>query len=443
MTSSRLTNDTFQMDMPQIRQGYFADKYFANIATMLAGVGLDGGYNGRFPRDIGRDAQAFNVGDVEVEMQIFTRHRGQTVVAGVDQALEMLRLGTGYHESDGRWVDSYHTLEVEAIQDGDTVHYHGEPKRVQPVMKVRGRYRDFALLETTLLGVLSRSSRVATNVYHVLREAKGKPVLFFPARFDLPETQAADGYAYYIATQRYNQDYDQQVVPAVSTDAQGSWWGGQGGGTLAHAAIACFLGDTAATVMAFATYVPSEIPRIALVDFNNDCVTASQRTAEQMFTRYWDLLIQGDESEAEKYRLAGVRLDTSSGMRDVSVAPLGDQVLDFGVNPRLVFAVRAGLDDAWRAWDLPTAAAQQAAEAYCHAIKIVVTGGFTAEKIRKFEKMGVPADIYGVGSSLFRNDKMTNCDYTADIVRLKVDGRWVDLAKTGRAPSHNPNLDPV
>ena len=441
-TDSRLTNDTFQMNMSQIRQGYFADKYFANITMMLEGIGMRGGYTGRFPRDIGRDPQGFDVGDVEAEVQIFTRHRGQTVVAGLDQSLEMLRLGCGYHDADGRWIDTYNTLEVEAIRDGDVVEYHGEPKRVQPVMKIRGRYRDFALLETTMLGVLSRSSRIATNVYQVLREAQGKPVLFFPARFDLPDTQAVDGYAYYLAIQRYNQDYGQAVTPAVSTDAQGSWWGGGGGGTLAHAAIACFLGDTAATVIAFAEHVPSHIPRIALVDFNNDCVTASRRTAEQMFAAYWEQLAQGNLSEAEKYRLTGVRLDTSSGMRDASVPLSGDKLLDFGVNPRLVSAVRQGLDSAWQAWDLPDSA-QEAAEAYCRAIKIVVTGGFTADKIRKFEQMEVPADIYGVGSSLLRNDKATNCDYTADIVRLKVDGCWIDLAKTGRAPSQNRNLKPV
>ena len=79
-------------------------------------------------------------------------------------------------------------------------------------MRVRGRYRDFALLETPTLGILTRASRVATNVYETLVAARGKPVLFFPARFDLHEVQAADGYAYNIAVQRFNLDYAQRIL---------------------------------------------------------------------------------------------------------------------------------------------------------------------------------------------------------------------------------------
>ena len=148
------------MDMIKMRQGHFADKYFANIAAMLEGVRHTGGFTGKHGRDIGRDLQGINIGDIEVEMQVFTRHSGRTIVVGVDQSLEMLRLGTGHTAEDGTWIDTSNQLEIEAIQDGDSVHYHGDPKKVQPIIRVRGRYRDFALLETTILGTLSRGSRI-------------------------------------------------------------------------------------------------------------------------------------------------------------------------------------------------------------------------------------------------------------------------------------------
>ncbi len=80
----------------------------------------------------------------------------------------------------------------------------GIPTTCARCIKIRGRYQDFALLETPILGILTRASRIATNVYEVLRVCNGKPVLFFPARFDLPEVQAVDGYAYWLAVQRYN-----------------------------------------------------------------------------------------------------------------------------------------------------------------------------------------------------------------------------------------------
>ena len=140
--------------------------------------------------------------------------------------------------------------------------------------------------------------------------------------------------------------------------------------------------------------------------------------------------------------LYGVRLDTSSSVRDVSVTPLGDPVLDLGVTPRLVFNVRKALDAAWEHWDIPTGWMGRAQE-YCKNVKIVVSGGFKPEKIQRFEKLDVPADIYAVGSYLFNNNGTTVTDYTADVVRVKVHGEWVDMAKVGRAPCDNPDLERV
>jgi nicotinate phosphoribosyltransferase len=292
------------------------------------------------------------------------------------------------------------------------------------------------------LGILTRSSRVATNVYETFVASKGKPVLFFPARFDLHEVQAADGYAYNIALLRFNRDHAHDIGAFVSTDAQGDWWGGAGGGTVAHAAIASFLGDTAEAIMAFSRILPARIPRIALVDFNNDSVRDSLRVLDKMFSKYRELMDAGNDEEAKKYRLYGVRLDTSSSLRDVSVQPLGDPALDLGVNPRLVFNVRQGLDHAWENWTLPEAWRERAQE-YCHRVKIVVSGGFNPDKIRKFEKLEVPVDIYAVGSYLFSNGNGTTTDYTADVVRVKIHGEWIDMAKVGRKVGSNENLEKI
>jgi nicotinate phosphoribosyltransferase len=68
-------------------------------------------------------------------------------------------------------------------------------------------------------------------------------------------------------------------------------------------------------------------------------------------------------------------------------------------------------------------------------VKIVVSGGFNAERIRLFEERGVPVDSYGVGSSLIRGSN----DYTADVVM--VDGK--PCAKVGRRYRPNPRLELV
>ena len=81
----------------------------------------------------------------------------------------------------------------------------------------------------------------------------------------------------------------------------------------------------------------------------------------------------------------------------------------------------------------------------CRDVKIVATGGFGPKKIRRFEELGVPVDIYGVGSSLFSNsdEEGTNNDFTADVVRVKIGDTWYDMAKVGRRACGNPDLQRV
>src|SRR6266545_2299728 len=400
----RLTNDTFKLDAERMRGGWYSDKYFENIVGMLADLARRayrfGGSSVRLVA-AGIDPRGVDIGGIEVEMQWFTRRAPFSVVAGVDKALAILECCTGYYDEDGRFVNTFDHLAIEAVHDGAIVRFEGDPLNVQPV-------------------------------------------LFFPARFDAHEVQAADGYAYNIAVQRYNLDYGHTIDSYISTDAQGDWWGGLGGGTIAHAAIAAFLGDTVECMLAFAETRPVETPRIALVDFDNDCVGASLAVMDAMFARYRELMDAGRADEARRYKLFGVRPDTSATVRDVSVPPLGMKELDMGVTPRLVFFLRNAIDQAWTRWALPPEWIERA-RAWCRDVRIVVTGGFNPRKIRRFEELGVPVDIYGVGSSLFSNssEEGTNNDFTADVVRVKIGSTWHDLVKVGRRACANPDLQRI
>lgn len=424
----RLNDAVLKLDGQNLRTGYYADQYFENVRQILQTLKQQGSMHNNV-----------DMGDVEVEAQWFTRRAPYALIGGVDVALEMLRQGTGEFAEGGIFVNRFNTLETEAVEDGVFTTYDGDPMAVQPVLKVRGKYRYFGVLETATLGVLSRISRVATNTYHLMKAAHGKRVLFFPARYDLYETQAADGYAYQLGVRRYNHDFDADIAPSISTDAQGAWWDGKGGGTVPHALVASFQGDTPASMLAFAEILPPTTPRIALVDFHNDCVGTSLAVAGAMYERFQEHKRAGNEDEAARYKLNGVRLDTASTMRDVSVEALGDKKLDMGVNPRLVQAVRNALDNAYQSWDV-VVGMEEDASAFCRDISIVATGGFSIEKIKLFEQLGVPVDAYGVGSKFFTNDSNTNTDFTMDVVRLKINGEWIDMAKVGRRPCHNPDL---
>ncbi|AEF93275.1 Quinolinate phosphoribosyl transferase domain-containing protein [Desulfotomaculum nigrificans CO-1-SRB] len=443
-TGKRLDKRVFNIDAERMRQGWYSDAYFLNIVTILETLAREG-YTFNGVSDIKEiEANLVQTGDLVVEMQFFTRRKPFSLVAGVDEALALLEECTGYFDDQGNFVNTYDQLEVEAVQDGTFVYYHNDPLEVQPVLKVRGRYRDFAKLETPILGALTEATRVATNVYNVLEATKGKDVLFFPARFAHYKLQALHGYAYSLAVQAYNHKYSKNSSTFVSTDDQGDWWGGKGGGTIAHASISCFLGDTAETMMQFARIIPVEVPRIALVDFHNDCVGDTLKVMERMFRKYLELYQAGEMEEAKRYKLYAVRTDTSGSLRDISVEPLGNEELDLGVNPRLVWNLRKAIDNAYTAWDL-TRPEQKLAQRWCQDVKIVVTGGFNVDKITRFEKLQVPVDIYGVGSSLLENcgPHGTSSDYTADIVRVQINNQWYPMSKVGRRACNNPNLERI
>lgn len=421
----RLNPRVFKIDSAKAAAGYYTDKYFENGRKILQ-ILSESGYRKEF------GGKQIDIGSLVVEMQVFHRREPFAVVANTDFALSILAAWAGGFES-GKFINTSDRLEVLSLSDGETA------VPWQPVMKIRGIYRNFALLETLYLGVLSRGTRIATNTYNILKAANGKGILFFPARFDLPAVQESDGYAYYIGLQKYNLDYDKDVKPLVSTDAQGAWWGGLGGGTVAHAYILCHLKDTAEAMLNFARHLPPEVPRIALVDTNNDCVRDSLAVTEILFREYLRLTMKGETGEAAKFRLSGVRLDTSSNMIDQSLQKEVDSAAFRGVNPKLAREVRHALDNGWKDLNLRGEEGKAAREYYT-SVKIVASGGFNVERIESFEKQGAPVDSYGVGSYFYSSE--TN-DFTADIVRVNIEGEWMDIAKDGRKNIENPALKPV
>ena len=351
----RLPPEIFELPVEKMREGYYTDAYFNHArATLLE--------DARRPR---------------VVMQVFQKH--DSYLGGMDEAIAILKL----------CAQDWDELTVHALYDGDRISPY------ESVMTIEGDYTSFARLETLYLGVLARRTLITTNVARVLEAANGKPIIFMPARHDHHRVQTGDGYAAHVAG---------QVMGApigVTSDAQASWWGGKGVGTVPHALIAAYGGNTVLAATKFAEWAPDDLNVTVLVDFENDSVSTALEVARALGPRLW-----------------GVRLDTSESLVDAS---LWHELGDFkptGVNERLVRKVRDALDrDGFE------------------RIKIVASGGFTVEKIREFEQGGVPVDSYGVGSSLIRGSN----DFTADVVLT--DGR--PSAKAGRGFRPNERLELV
>lgn len=356
---TRLPPETFQLPVEKMREGYYSDAYFTfTRATLVA--------HDHHPR---------------VLMQVFQREH--SVLGGIDEAIAVLKLCAGASTPDG-WREGWDDLVVHALHDGDEI------APWETVLTIEGDYQLFAHLETIYLGVLARRTLISRNVRDVVAAARGKPILYFPARFDHWQVQTGDGWAAHIAG-----------AIGVSTDAQASWWGGKGLGTVPHGLIAAYGGDTVRAALAFAEAVRPEVNVTVLVDFENDSVRTALEVADAMGPRLW-----------------GVRVDTSGTMVDRSLWHEMGRFTPTGVVPELVWKVRRALDDAGHG-----------------RVRIVASGGFDAARITHFEEQGVPVDAYGVGSSLLLGVN----DYTADVVR--VDG--APCAKVGREERPNPRLEVV
>jgi nicotinate phosphoribosyltransferase len=356
----RLDPSVFRLPAERIREGYYSDAYFNFARDLLES-------EGRHPR---------------VTMQVFQKR--ESILGGVDEAIAVLKECAGRCLPDGGFEEGWERLNVHALHEGDAI------SPLETVMTIEGDYSLFAHLETVYLGCMARRSLVMRNVREVVEAAGEKSIFFFPARHDHWLVQTGDGWAAHVAG-----------AIGVSTDAQASWWGGRGVGTVPHALIAAFDGDTVAAARAFAERYAGQMNVTVLVDFENDSVRTALEVADALGELLW-----------------GVRLDTSENLVDRA---LWHEMGDFrptGVNIRLVERVRDALDGAGHG-----------------RVRIVVSGGFDAERIRQFEARRAPVDAYGVGSSLLRGQN----DFTADVVR--VNDR--DCSKVGRGHHPNPRLEPV
>src|SRR3954464_1327448 len=323
----RLDPATFQLPVGRLRAGYYSDAYFNSTKELLEA-------EDRHPR---------------VLMQVFQKQA--SLLGGIDEAIAVLKVGAGHAGADGVWVPAWDDLVVHALHEGDPI----APR--ETVMTIEGDYTHFAHLETVYLGCMARRSLVMRNVRAVVDAARGKAILFFPARHDHWLVQTGDGWAAHVAG-----------AIGVSTDAQASWWGGRGVGTVPHSLIAAFGGDTVAAAVAFADRYHGDMNITVLVDFENDSVRTALEVAAALGDRLW-----------------GVRLDTSERIVDPGLRAEPNQEAPRGVTPLLAQRVRRALD----------------AAGYEH-VRIVVSGGFNPAKITAFEAAGAPVDAYGVGSPLLR-----------------------------------------
>ena len=240
-----------------------------------------------------------------------------------------------------------HPIDVDAIPEGRL--FDGGP-----VLRIEGKYLDFARYETSLLGFLSHASGIATNAMRVRQSAPDSTVLSFGARHVHPSMAAVVERSALIGG-----------MDGFSHVAAGDVIGKEASGTMPHALVICFgKGNQEAAWTAFDEAVDADVPRVALCDTYSDEVDESIRAARAL-----------------DGALDSVRLDTTSSRRG-----------DFR---KIVKETR---------WELDARGFED--------VGIFVSGGLTPEQLLKLRDV---ADGFGVGGYV---SNATPVDFALDIVAV-------------------------
>ncbi|MBM7855760.1 nicotinate phosphoribosyltransferase [Desulfohalotomaculum tongense] len=287
-TSGRL----FSADNEEIIRGCTTDIYFIKSMEIIRALGLE---------------------DTPVVAEIFASRAG--LMCGTEEVKNILQ---GL------------PVKMEALPEGE----YFNAKEV--VMRITGKYSDFGVYETAVLGILASSSGWATAARECAQAAGGRGMICFGSRHVHPAVSPV---------------MERAAIVGGATGASnimGAKFAGQEPmGTVPHA-VFLVVGDTVEVAKAYYQNMPPGSPVIILVDTFKDEAEEALRVAEALGNN-----------------LDGIRLDTPSERG--------------GVTPQLVREVRARLDQAGH-----------------RHVKIFISGGLNPERIKILIEAG--ADAFGVGS---------------------------------------------
>ncbi|MDI6811611.1 MAG: nicotinate phosphoribosyltransferase, partial [archaeon] len=249
-----------------------------------------------------------------VVAEVITTRQGWAVLAGLEEVAQLL---------EGKNVDVY------AMPEG-TIFFPYEP-----VLRIEGRYLEFARYETPLLGFLCHESGIATKAARIKRAAGDVPVISFGTRRQHPALAAMIERCAYLGG-----------MDGVSCIAGAERIGIKATGTMPHALMICFGEDRQKEAWkAFDEVIARDVPRICLCDTYYDEKKESIMAAEALgdslravrldtptsrkgnFRRIieevrWELDIRG-------YKNVGIFI--SGGIDEEEVIALRDIVSGFGV----------------------------------------------------------------------------------------------------------------
>ena len=165
-------------------------------------------------------------------------------------------------------------VKVRAMREG-TVFYPYEP-----VMEIEGRYQDFCVYETAILGLVCQASGIATKAARFKKLAGERPVISFGARRMHPVL------APMIERNAYIGGCD-----GVAVVKSGEIIGEDPMGTMPHALIIC-MGSTVDAIRAYDEVLDPGLKRVALIDTFLDekfeCLNVAEAMGDKLFAVRFD-----------------------------------------------------------------------------------------------------------------------------------------------------------
>lgn len=262
----------------------------------------------------------------KVTMEVYTRKTpfpsNWAVVCGIYEVAKLL---------EGLPVD------VDSLEEGEVFLTDPNLAIYEPVLRITGKYCDFAKYENPILGFLCQSSGICTKAARMSQAAQGKNMMSFGTRRAHPAMSAMIERSSFLGG-----------IDSVSNVLGARLLKKVPSGTMPHAFILC-IGDEVKAWQVFDNALPKRVPRIALVDTLSDEKIAAVRAFEAL----------GKD-------LYGVRLDTPSSRR--------------GDLKKIVQEVR---------WELKIRGGQK--------VKIFVSGGLDEQEVAELYHW---VDGFGIGTSI-------------------------------------------
>jgi nicotinate phosphoribosyltransferase len=218
-------------------------------------------------------------------------------------------------------------VKTRALKEG-TVFYPYEP-----VMEIEGKYQDFCIFETALLGLLCQASGIATKAARFKKLAGERPVISFGARRMHPVL------APMIERNAYIGGCD-----GVAVAKSGEVIGEDPMGTMPHALIIC-MGSTVKAIKAYDEVLEPKFKRVVLIDTFLDEKFEALNVAEAMGKKLFAIRLDTPSSRrGDFYRILqevrweldlrgyqDIRLFVSGGIKEHDVPVLNEFVDAYGI----------------------------------------------------------------------------------------------------------------